>query len=84
MTEYNGMHLDDIITTYHKGYFRLVNIIERGTATPLFEYLQVANSKGNLKNGKKIIQCDAAYCKPAIETLNELEETVSRIKSILT
>jgi len=46
MTEYNGIKVGDLITTYWKGYFELVRIIPRykidNLSFPIYEYREGA------------------------------------------
>ena len=76
LTEYKGMKLGDIITTYNNGFHRLNRIEEDTTTTGLmgktttekrvmFFYNQVATNEGKLKNIRTELKCHSDFCKPA-------------------
>ncbi len=75
----------DIITSYHSGFHRVLNIECRGpNSTPLFEYERIFDKDGNPKRGKN--SCDASYCRKAIEILpqilHELDQKQDRLRRI--
>lgn len=72
MNEYKSMKVGDLINTYHSGFFKLVEIIDRGKVSPLFKYVREYDSRGNKKKSP-IKQCDAHWCKPAAARLNKLK-----------
>lgn len=72
MDEYKSMKVGDLINTYHSGFFRLVEIVDRGNTNPLFKYVREYDSCGNKKKSP-IKFCDAGWCKPATARLNKLK-----------
>lgn len=96
MTEYNGMKVGDVISTYHAGYHRLESIEVRPPQKslfdksvtfkpePLFYYRKVVDSNGKQASGKTLLCCDAAYCRPAKETLSivikNIEDNLQTLK----
>ena len=72
MSEFDkNLNVGDIITAYHKGYHRIIQIsrrfydngFERGS---LISYKLVADSYGNLKPKSKVIhECDILFCELA-------------------
>lgn len=57
----------DIITAYHKGYWKVDKVIDRGKYTaPIIEYTRVG------KKGKN--SCDGGYCKKIDPTALYLEQ----------
>lgn len=56
----------DIITAYHKGYWKVTKVIPRADNTPTFEYIRID------KKGSK--SCDASYCRKVDP--NELYQTL--------
>jgi hypothetical protein len=77
---YNGFKTGDLMTTYHKGYWRLTHIKLRfdsdGKKSPLFTYAKVADS--NFKKCGGARSCDASYCKKVDEKfIDELREDLN-------
>lgn len=84
----------DIITAYHKGYFRLLSIERRykdsKEMSPLFSYEKIMDSNFKLITSKKksILECDARFCKvlkkSAVEDMKkEFEAGCDRLIAIL-
>lgn len=89
MTEHNGIKVGDIITAYHKGYWRLTQIDQRfykdrepipqgkkvgDEYSPLFHYELVADSKFAPPKGKAKKQCcDVSYCRKVDQAYIDIE-----------
>lgn len=58
----NTIKVGDIVTGYHKGYWRVTSIEDRGSVNPLVTYEKVLDSNRN-PCGKTEKQCDMGYCK---------------------
>lgn len=48
----------DIITAYHKGFWKVTKVTPRKSNTPVIEYTKIG--------GKGTKSCDGAYCKKVI------------------
>lgn len=45
----------DVITAYHKGYWKVTKVIPRANSTPTFEYTKIG--------GKGSKSCDGSWCR---------------------
>lgn len=108
------MKAGDIVTGYHKGYWKVEGIERRifeecdlfyhnnGSLVrnpsykgksigddydPIVYYKQVADARGNQKNGKRTYECCFSYCKPAkeyiLDQIKLLEETKRKLEAFL-
>lgn len=85
----NGVELEyddtlkpgDLITTYYKGYFSFVKFTNRGNKnTPLATFIKVADTNGKSCKSKKAQECDASYCRKAVEYIKaEIEKNKQSI-----
>ncbi len=72
LTHDDELKLGDMIIAYHAGYHELAEIKDRGeNVSPLFGYRTVFNSSGKPIKGKKLLWCDASYCRRALAYLNK-------------
>lgn len=85
MTEYNGMKVGDLIITYHTGIWRLDSIEDRGATKPLAHYTFISSFHGKLSTSKnpKIQRCDISFCFPAQRFIDELEQQLAAVKSVI-
>lgn len=82
----------DLITTYHKGFFRLKRIERRFFTehdklgeeySPLYFFTQEYDANGNPKVSNVEKSCDAQFCKPAKEAIElELTNSISKINNL--
>jgi len=91
----NGIEVDDIITSYNKGYHKVVAVHRRFVVegdydskgeigdeyNSLIEYRIVMDSKFNPKKTKRTNTCDSSYCK-AIGSLDIKAEKKAKIKEV--
>ncbi len=74
------LRVGQIITTYNKGYWRIIKIERRFKnngmeINPLIHYEFIANDAGVVKKSKRKECCDYAYCRDAKESIQaKLEE----------
>lgn len=87
---YDRSHLDMYYKRYYDSLTDTYNVHGKITKvgdeyTPLVNHTLICDSKGKLANSKKpkTSQCDAAYCQPASIYLEELEQQLAAIKSII-
>lgn len=78
----------DLITAYQKGYHEFIKFQDRGAGNvPLVHYRQKFNFNGKPCNSKKILVCDAAYCRRAAEHINaaiiQKQVEINMLKGIL-
>jgi hypothetical protein len=57
----------DLITTYWKGYYTFIRFEERPNTTPEACFKKAYNFNGSPCKSKKTLQCDAAYCRKAVD-----------------
>jgi hypothetical protein len=75
----------DLITAYQKGYHEFVSYTDRGpNMTPLVHYRKRFNFNGKPCNSKKIISCDAAYCRRATDHIQSSIEQKDNEIDLLT
>lgn len=78
----------DIITTYYKGYWKMVSSEEREDNTPIFNFERFAKADGKLfKPGGKSEACDASYCRKArpaiIESIVKTKKQLDDLNALL-
>lgn len=78
MNEYEGMKVGDLVTGYHKGYHRLLVIEHRKSFKPLFHYRCEFNASGKKMNSKQMRCCDAGFCRPAADSVEEAINTTQK------
>ena len=60
ISQWGTFKVGDLITAYHKGYFRIIGIQERPSMRPLIHYSMVLDSK--FRPRKKFDCCDVNFC----------------------
>ena len=62
ITEFNGLRIGDMITTYHKGFHKIIGFHELAYKDSMqVNYDRVADNNGNPIKGKN--SCHHRYCK---------------------
>lgn len=82
------MEIGDIVTSYWKGYYRLVEKDYEYYKSHegynenefLASVIQTHNSNGDVVNSKKVKKCSSAWCKPA---KNVIDIEVQKLKNII-
>lgn len=77
-TKYNEFKIGDIMTTYHSGYWKLIDIRQRflrgDEISPLFTYEIILTENFRICNEKKTRSCDASYCtKITLEVIENMK-----------
>ena len=76
----------DLITAYESGLHRFIKYEKRKGETPLVYYTRVYNANGKQCKSKKVLVCDASYCRPAIEyimaTIEQKKEEIELLETI--
>jgi len=80
------LKIGDLITTYHKGYWKLVNITPRKGSPPMFHYTKSFKPDGTPIAGKATMECDASYCRNAkgviADELSKLNRQIAALSKI--
>jgi len=72
----------DFVTTYFKGFYRVVSLKDHyGNGDPIVTVVRIADSLGNISNGKKEYYCAASYCK-IIDSQTEKQELIKRLEKL--
>ena len=62
----------DLITAYKSGYHIFIKYEDRGKGeTPLAYYQKKYGVDGKPCKSKKVLTCDASYCRMAVDRINE-------------
>jgi len=74
----------DMITAYRKGYHEFIKFEDRGNkVVPLVHYKQIYNENGKPCKPKIVFQCDAAYCRRAIDYIEKaIEKKTQELKAL--
>ncbi len=80
----NEIKIGDLITTYFKGYYTLIEIEDRGKRmNPLAKFKQVADSSGKSRKSTKTLECDMSYCGLASHHIKaEIEKKKNEIDAL--
>jgi hypothetical protein len=75
----NELKVGDIVTTYYKGYYRIVGV--NGRVSHCYDFIKVADTKGNIINGKKVETCASIYINLITKeyTLEQYEKDIKQI-----
>ena len=80
------LKIGDLITSYHKGYWKLTNITTRKGMPPLFQYTKQFKPDGTPVSGKAIMECDASFCRNAktviAEELTKLTKQIATLNKL--
>lgn len=66
-----SIQIGELITTYYKGYYELVDIEEREGNSPIFHFVMKFNSKGKKVKSNIRHSCCSGFCRKAIEKLRQ-------------
>lgn len=73
----------DLITAYHKGYYTFIKFVNRTGWPPLAHFYKAYSANGKPCKSKKIMGCDASYCRKAIDQIKaEIEKRKNEIAAL--
>lgn len=80
----SNIKVGDIIVAYHSGFHEVTDIEERkGGLPPLVYYVQIADSKGKRRKGRRTLKCDMCFCGPYKEWIEEELQKLEKTKQSL-
>ena len=83
LTHDDELKSGDLITTYYKGYYAFVRFEDRTNNPPLAHFTKAYDFGGKPRKSKKIMECDASYCRKADDHIRvEIEKRKNEIAAL--
>ena len=83
LTYDDELKVGDLITTYYKGYYKFVGFQNRHNECPIACFKRAYDLDGKPRKSKKIMECDAFWCRKASDKIKvEIEKRKNEIVAL--